>query len=416
MAQLSTSIPKLHWRLMPTLLMMYVLAFLDRANIGFAKTGFQADAGIGDAAFAFGAGIFFVGYALLEVPSNLILHRVGARRWMARIMVTWGLVSAATAFVHSPISYYAVRFALGIAEAGFFPGVIYYLTTWYPRSARAQSYGIFYFGAPLALTFGGPLSGQLVGHDAFGLHGWQVMFIVEGLLASLGGIVVWFALSDSPAKAPWLAADEKAVLLDALAHDERENPRSHDPWSALRDRRVLYFALVYFLYELSFYGLTFYLPAQISKLTGMNIGLEVGVISAIPWACAIAGAALIPRWCDARDNARGVGAITMVIAGLALIASVLASPLGALIALSVAATALTVAPPLFWTMPSRILGGAGAAGGIALINSIGNLGGFVGPNLRTWVDIGMGSHSAGMIAVGVMTLGCALTFAVAPRR
>ena len=158
--QLSRILPKLHLRLMPTLLMMYVLAFLDRANIGFARAGFQADAGIGDAAYAFGASIFFVGYALLEVPSNLILHRVGARLWLARIMVTWGLVSAATAFVHSPLGFYAIRFLLGIAEAGFFPGVIYYLTLWYPAAARARSVGLFYYGAPLALTFGGPLSGS----------------------------------------------------------------------------------------------------------------------------------------------------------------------------------------------------------------------------------------------------------------
>jgi MFS family permease len=420
MAQLSNISPKLlsklHWRLMPTLLMMYVLAFLDRANIGFAKAGFQADAGIGDAAFAFGASIFFVGYALLEVPSNLILHRVGARIWMSRIMVTWGLVSAATAWVHSPLTYYLIRFALGVAEAGFFPGVIYYLTTWYPRSSRARSIGIFYYGAPLALTFGGPISGLLVGHDAFGMHGWQVMFIVEGLAASLGGIAVLFLLKDSPAKAPWLTADEKSVLLEALVQDERENPRSHDPWAALRDKRVLFLCMVYFLLEIGFYGLTFYLPSQISKLMGMAIGLEVGFVSAIPWALALVCVTLIPRWCDARDNARGIGAITLAVAGLALAVSAVATPLTALVALSVAAAALIVAPCLFWTLPSRILGGAAAAGGIGLINAIGNLGGFVAPNLRAWVDIGLNSHSAGMVALGLMTLIGACTFAVAPRR
>jgi MFS family permease len=416
MAQLSNVIPKLHWRLMPTLLMMYVLAFLDRANIGFAKAGFQADAGIGGAAFAFGAGIFFVGYAVLEVPSNLILHRIGARLWMARIMVTWGLVSAATALVHSPLTYYLIRFALGIAEAGFFPGVIYYLTTWYPRSSRARSIGLFYYGAPLALTFGGPLSGLLVAHDAFGLHGWQVMFIVEGLAASLGGIAVLFLLKDSPAKAPWLTADEKSVLLEALAQDERENPRSHDPWAALHDRRVLFLCMVYFLLEIGFYGLTFYLPSQIAKLTGMAIGLKVGFISAIPWALALVCITVIPRWCDARDNARGIGAITLAIAGVALAVSAVATPLTALVALSIAAAALIVAPCLFWTLPSRILGGAAAAGGIGLINAVGNLGGFVAPNLRAWVDIGLNSHSAGMAGLGLMTLVGACTFAVAPRR
>ena len=421
MAQLSNIIPKLpisklHWRLMPTLLMMYVLAFLDRANIGFAKQGFQADAGIGDAAFAFGAGVFFVGYALLEVPSNLILHRIGARIWMSRIMVTWGLVSAATALVHSPLTYYLIRFALGVAEAGFFPGVIYYLTTWYPRAARARSIGLFYYGAPLALTLGGPLSGLLVAHDAFGLHGWQIMFIVEGLAASLGGIAVLFLLKDSPAKAPWLTPDEKTVLLEALAQDERENPRSHDPWQALRDGRVLYLAMVYFLLEIGFYGLTFYLPAQVSKLMGVAIGLEVGLITAIPWVLALICVTIIPRWCDARDNARGIGAITLAVAGVALAVSALATPLIAFCALSVAAAALIVAPCLFWTLPSRILGGAAAAGGIGLINAIGNLGGFVAPNLRAWVDIGLNSHSAGVVGLGIMTVIGACTFAVAPRR
>lgn len=415
-ARLSNIIPKLHRRLMPTLLMMYVLAFLDRANVGFAREGFAADAGIGDAAFAFGAGLFFVGYALLEVPSNLILHRIGARRWMARIMVTWGLVSAATAFVHDPMGYYAVRFALGIAEAGFFPGVIYYLTMWYPRMARARSIGIFYYGAPLALSLGGPLSGALVAHDAFGLHGWQVMFLVEGLAASLGGIAVLFLLKDNPARAPWLDADEKTVLLEALAEDERENPRRHDVWGALRDGRVLFLSLTYFLLEIGFYGLTFYLPSQVAKLLGTSIGFEVGLVSAIPWAFALLCVTLIPRWCDRKDNARGVGAIALGLAGVALAVSAVAPPPVALAALSVAAAALIVAPCLFWTLPSRILGGAAAAGGIGLINSIGNLGGFVAPNPRAWADIALASHSAGLVSLGLMTVLGAIAFSVAPTR
>lgn len=413
--QLSNVISKLHWRLMPTLLMMYVLAFLDRANVGFAREGFQHDAAIGDAAFAFGASIFFVGYALLEVPSNLILHKVGARLWMARIMVTWGLVSAATAFVHDPMGYYAVRFALGIAEAGFFPGVIFYLTYWYPQSARARSIGIFYYGAPLALSLGGPLSGALVAHDAFGLHGWQVMFIIEGLLASLGGIAVLFLLKDSPAKAPWLDAGEKGVLLDALADDERRNPRQHDVWAALRDGRLMYLALTYFLLELGFYGLTFYLPSQVAKALGTTIGTEVGLVSAIPWLCALACVTIIPPWCDRRDNARCVGAITLGIAGIALAVSAVGSPTVALVALSVAAAALIVAPCLFWTLPSRILGGAAAAGGIGLINAIGNLGGFVAPNLRAWLDIALNSHAAGLIGLGIGTVAGAACLAFAPR-
>ncbi|HWY66533.1 MAG TPA: MFS transporter [Rhizomicrobium sp.] len=416
MAQLSSILPKLHLRLMPTLLMMYVLAFLDRANVGFAKTGLAMDVGIGDAAFAFGASIFFVGYAVLEVPSNLILHKVGARRWMARIMITWGLVSAANAFVQSPASFYGVRFLLGIAEAGFFPGVIYYLTYWYPTSARARSVGLFYYGAPLALSLGGPLSGQLVAHDAFGLHGWQIMFLIEGVMASIGGIAVLFLLKDRPEQAPWLDAEEKAVLHAALTEDEggREHP---GVLRTLRDSRILFLALVYFLVEMGFYGLTFYLPAQVAKLLGASIGLKVGLVTTLPWICALIAVTLVPPWCDRKGNARGIGALATAISGVALAVSALApSPLVALIALCVAAAGLIVAPALFWTLPTGLLGGAAAAGGIALINSIGNLGGFVAPNLRAWLDIGFHSSSAGLIGFGVGTVIGAACFAVAPQK
>jgi MFS family permease len=416
MAQLSSILPKLHLRLMPVLLMMYVMAFLDRANVSFAKAGLAADVGIGNAAFAFGASIFFVGYAVLEVPSNLALHRFGARRWMARIMITWGIVSAANAFVTGPNSFYAVRFLLGMTEAGFFPGVIYYMTYWYPTSARARSVGLFYYGAPLALTFGGPISGMLVAHDAFGLHGWQVMFLIEGLLASLGGIAVLFLLHDRPEQAPWLNADEKVVLRAALAEDE--GAREHlGVLKALRDGRVLYLALVYFLVEMGFYGLTFYLPTQVARLLGTGIGLKVGLVTSLPWICALIAVTLVPPWCDRKGNARGIGALTAAIAGIALAVSALTpSPLVALIALCVAAAGLIVSPALFWTLPTRLLGGAAAAGGIALINAIGNLGGFAAPNLRAWLDALFANNSAGLLGLGAVCVLGACCFAFAPRQ
>ena len=253
-------------------------------------------------------------------------------------------------------------------------------------------------------------------HDAFGLHGWQIMFIIEGLMASLGGIAVLFLLKDGPAKAPWLSADEKQTLLAALADDEsqRESPTV---WRTLRDPRVLFLALVYFLVQMGFYGLTFYLPSQVAKLLGANMGLKVGLVSALPWVCALIAVTLIPRWCDRRDNARGTGAIAAAAAGLALMVSALtASPLVALIALCVAAAGLIVAPALFWTLPTRILTGAAAAGGIGLINAIGNLGGFVAPNLRAWLDIGFNSHSAGLVGLALVTTIGAIFFAAAPRK
>ena len=419
-AQLSRIPPKLlsklHWRLMPTLLMMYVLAFLDRSNVSFAKMGLAADAGVGETAFAFGASIFFLGYAFLEVPSNLILHRVGARVWLARIMVTWGLVSAACAFVHTPFQFYAVRFLLGITEAGFFPGVILYMTYWYPTSSRASSVGLFYYGSPLALTLGGPISGQIVAHEAFGLHGWQIMFLIEGLLASLGGIAVLFLLKDRPEKAAWLDADEKQVLLTALRTDE-DRREEITVWQSLRDSRVLYLALVYFLLEMGFYGLTFYVPAQVAKMLGTSIGLEVGFVSAIPWACALVATTVIPPWCDRRGNSRGIGALALARSGLGLAGSALAtSPLVALIALSVAACGLVIAPALFWTLPTSLLRGAAAASGIGLINSIGNLGGFAAPNLRAWLDVFLNSHSAGLIGLGIICVIGGTLFSFAPRK
>jgi len=414
-AQLSGIITKLHLRLMPVLLMMYVMAFLDRANVGFAKQGLEANAGIDNAAFAFGASIFFIGYAVLEVPSNLILHRVGARVWMSRIMVTWGLISAATAFVTTPHTYYVARFLLGMAEAGFFPGVIYYLTYWYPSSARARSVGMFFYGAPLALTFGGPLSGQLVAHDAFGLHGWQVMFIVEGLAASLGGIAVLFLLKDGPQKAAWLTDDEKQVLQAELQKDNATREHS-SVMRTLRNPRVLFLALVYLLIQAGFYGLTFFLPTQIASLLGTNVGLKVGLVSAIPWAAALVAVTIIPRWCDARGNARGVGAMALGISGCALAASALtSSPWLAMIALTVAASGLIVAPALFWTLPTGILGGAAAAGGIGLINALGNLGGFAAPNLRAWLDAMFANHIAGLLGLCLVCLIGACCYAVAPR-
>jgi MFS family permease len=414
---LSRLIPKLNARLMPTLLMMYVLAFLDRSNVGFAKAALQADAGIGYTAYAFGASIFFVGYAVLEVPSNLILHRVGARRWLARIMITWGVVSAAQAFVQGPMSFYAVRFLLGVAEAGFFPGVILYLTYWYPTSARGRSVGMFYYGAPIALTLGSPLSGLLVAHEWLGLHGWQVMFIIEGLMASLGGVAVLFLLRDRPIDAEWLDDGEKQVLIDAFAEDERKAPRqTAGVWRTLRNPRVLYLSVVYFMAEIGFYGLTFFLPAQVSKALGKSIGLEVGIVSALPWAAAILAVTIVPRFCDRRGNHRAVGALMLLAGGAGLALSGLtASPLIVIASLCVAAAGLNLTCALFWSLPTALLGGAAAAAGIGLINAIGNLGGFVAPNLRAWLEGLFASPSAGLLGLALACLVGSCLFALAPR-
>ncbi|ACL61390.1 MFS transporter [Methylobacterium nodulans] len=394
-------------RLVPFLLLMYVLAFLDRANIGFAKQAFQASAGISDAAYALGAGLFFLTYALFEVPSNLIMHRVGARLWMARIMVTWGLISAAMMFTSGELSFYALRLLLGAAEAGFFPGVILYLTYWFPQRTRGQIMGLFYFGAPIAFIFGSPLSGLLLELDGMGgLHGWQWMFMVEGLLASVVGVWAYFYLDDKPADARWLPAAEKQALSAAIAQEEKlKTAHGHSGVAALLAKpRMLHFLAIYFLIQMSVYGVIFYLPSQVAALLGKKVGLEVGLVTAIPWICALIAAYLLPRLADREGNHRTLGAMTLAVSGLGIAISAGSAPLTALAALCFAAAGFIAVQPLFWTFPTGYLGGVAAAGGIALINALGALGGFVAPNVKAWADLSFGSPQAGLYVLACTTL------------
>ena len=405
-------------RLIPFLLLMYVLAFLDRANVGFAKQALHDVVGISDAAFAFGASIFFIAYVLLEIPSNLAMYKVGARAWMCRIMVTWGLVSASTMFVHGSTSFYTLRFILGACEAGFFPGVILYLTYWFPDRTRAKVMGLFYFGAPLAFMFGSPLSGYLLHFDGvFGLHGYQWMFMLEGLAATAVGVWAYFYLDDRPADASWLDADEKREL-SAVLQDEQSSKISHGPHgvrSALTDRTVLYFGLVYFLIQMGVSVVVFYLPTFVGKLLGTGPNALVGFVVAIPWTCALIATFAVPRWAARGNRLVFFGSSSLLVAATAMVISAGGSPLISMIALCLAVAGLWAVQPIFWSMLTNYLGGMAAVSGVAMVNTIGNIGNFVSPNVKTWADASFASSVAGLILLSGVVALAALLFVGARR-
>ncbi len=416
---LAGAVRKAAGRLLPFLLLLYVLAFLDRANVGFVKETLLAETGLSEAAYAFGAGVFFAGYALLEVPSNLILHRIGARVWLCRIMVSWGFVSAAMMFAWTPAVFCALRFLLGVAEAGFFPGVILYLTYWFPSRTRGRMMGLFYFGAPLAFIFGGPLSGLLFEcQGRLGLRGWQWMFLVEGLAAVAAGAWTFWHLPNRPAEAPWLSEAERQALQEAVeAEDAAKQPHSpRQLWAALANSRVLHLAVLYLLIQVSVYGVTFDLPAQVERLLDRRAGFEVGLVTAIPWVCALGAAWVVPAWAMHTGWRRAIaaGALLAAAGGIALSASG-SAPL-ALLALCVAAAGFIGVQPVFWSFPTDEWTGVAAAGAIALINSFGALGGFLAPNLRVWAERGLGFPGAGACVLAGTTLaGAALVLLLRPR-
>jgi MFS family permease len=413
---LDRAIRRARLRLVPFLLLMYVLSFLDRANIGFAKESFQASTAISDAAYALGAGLFFLTYSVFEIPSNLIMHRVGAKLWMCRIMVSWGLISAAMAFVTGEFSFYVLRLLLGAAEAGFFPGVILYLTYWFPNHVRGQIMGLFYFGAPAAFILGGPLSGLLLEMHGFGgLLGWQWMFLIEGLLAAAVGVWAYSYLNNVPADAKWLPEPERQALAAAIEREDEERRRDGPAAVSklIANPRVVLFVAIYFLIQMSVYGVIFYLPTQVAALLGRKIGFEVGLVTAIPWICAMVVTFLMSRLADRtrRHRSLAVGALLASAAGIAVSAD--SPPLLALFALCLAASGFIAAQPLFWTFPTNYLGGVAAAGGIALINALGALGGFVAPNVKTWAESHFESSVAGLYLLALTTIaGAVLLLAI----
>ncbi len=393
-------------RLLPFLLLMYVIAFIDRTNIGFAEESLEVHAGLSTAAYAFGAGLFFIGYAVFEVPSNLIMHKVGARWWMARIMITWGIIASLFMVTTGPTMFYILRFLLGVAEAGFFPGVILYLTYWFPRRRRAQATALFYMGLPVANILGGPLSGGLMELDGFlGLWGFQWMFLIEGLIAVAVGVIAFFYLTDRPRNARWLTEEERTELQATLDAEsaQKEEARPLTWWRALLNGRILYFCFVYFTIQLSVYGLTFFLPQQIAGIAGRDVGLVVGLLFTIPWVVGLAANFFSGRFADRTGRYRDVATVLLIVSGVGLLMTGLfTQPVVVMLGLCLAAVGFCSAQPIFWNIPTSYLSGAALASSIGLINGVGNLGGFVAPNLRVWVVSTVGTEAAGLLMLATM--------------
>jgi MFS family permease len=416
---LSSAIARAMRRLTPFLMAMYVVSFLDRANIGFAKQALAASVGISESTYALGAGLFFISYSLCGFPSNLILHKIGAKFWISFLMVGWGLASMATMFVQGATSFYLLRLLLGVLEAGFFPGAILYLTYWFPNRVRGHILGLFYLGVPLALIIGGPLSGLLLDmHPLASFQNWQWMFLVEGFMAVALGFVAFGFLDNKPANARWLPAGEKQALEEELANEEQQR-RAAGPAQLLpmlRDLHVLGFVLIYALIQMSVYGAIFYLPAEVSALLHKPAGLQVGLVTAIPWLCALAAVYWLPGTADRFRNHRQLAALALLIAGLASFVFPTAGPFLGLAMLSVAVSGFIAVQPLFWTFPTSYMADRAKAGGIALIGS-GNLGGFIAPNLKVWADNYFHSPRAGLYLLAAITISnAALIFFTVNRR
>jgi len=403
---------KVGWRLLPFLLLLYIVAWLDRVNISIAAVHMNTDLGFSKTVYGFGAGVFFVSYALFELPSNLILARVGARIWIARIMITWGVLSISMLFVSGPTSYYVLRFLLGLAEAGFLPGIIYYLGNWYPSTSRARAVSWFMLAIPLAPVIGGPLGGLILGLDGWhGLEGWQWLFLIEGLPAVFLGVVVLFYLTDEPADARWLEPDEREWLAATVRGEQAAAERRHglSLGQALRHPTVLLLCLILFACQLGSYGLQFWVPQIVQGMAGFT-NLEIGLISAIPYVAAAIGMVALGASSDRSGERLLHVAIPTVVGAIGFVVSAFyTSPVPGMIALSIAAVGVISTRGPFWALPSKFLTGRAAAGGIALINLFASISGFVASYVVGYLTDLTGSYAAGLLFLAfVMLLGALL--------
>jgi D-galactonate transporter len=400
------TVGKVSSRLVPFLILCYFVAYLDRVNVSFAALTMNKDVGLSASAFGFGAGVFFLAYFLFEVPSNLFLERFGARKWIARIMFTWGLLSGAMAFVSGEYSFFTLRALLGVAEAGFFPGIIFYLTLWFPALYRARIIGYFMAAIPLSTVIGAPMSGVLLGLDGvLGFKGWQWLFLVEAAPALVLSVVVYFYLPDRPSDADWLLAEERTWLIGRLDEERRrrDSVRHYSVTEALFNPKVLALSIVYFGCVAVNYGLSFFLP-QIVKEFGVS-NLQAGFISALPYAVGLAGIVWWGRRSDRLLERRFHLAFPLFLASAGIgLSTVFDDPALKMTSFCIAGFGIFANLPVFWTFPTAFLSGAAAAGGIAMINSIGNLAGFGGPYAMGRLKDLTGTYTVGLLSLSAVGL------------
>jgi MFS transporter, ACS family, tartrate transporter len=407
----SVTLGKVTLRLIPLLFILYIVAWLDRVNVGFAGLQMNSDLGFSSAAFGFGSGVFFLGYCLFEVPSNLVLHRVGARRWISRIMISWGAISTAMMFVRTAPTFYVLRFLLGAAEAGFFPGVVYYLSHWYPEGQRARAIAAFMTAVPVSGVIGGPLSGALLSlNGLFGLAGWQWLFLVEGIPAILLGVIVFVYLTDRPETADWLSSAEKDWLVSTLAA-ERSSRHGTLPigiLAALTNPTIWHLGIIFLCAAIGFYGYSFWAPLVVKSLTessDLGVGVILGAISAVTIICMILNSA----HSDRSDERPLHVAVALLISGAGFFGcAALPQPILAVFFLALVPIGHCAAYGPFWSMPSRFLTGAPAAAGIALVVTIANVGGLVGPTIIGAMKDRFGTHGPAFMLLG----GCAIVGAL----
>ena len=392
-------------RLIPFLFLLYIVAYLDRINVGFAALQMNAALGFSATVYGFGAGIFFLSYVLFEIPSNVILARVGARLWIARIMISWGLVSSAMMFVRSASGFYTLRFLLGLAEAGFFPGLIFYLTRWFPARERARTVAAFMTATLIAGVIGGPISGALLSlHGAGGLDGWQWLFLLEGVPSIVLGVTVLKVLADRPEEATWLSDPERGTLVECLREDQAVQ-RIETTGGALRNRRTWLLALVYFTIPVTLYGISFFLPQMLKTASGSS-DFIVGLLSAVPYAAGAIAMVIVGRHSDRTHERRWHVLVPALVsaAGLAL-STASTGTAWSVVTLSIAMAGLASMFGPFWALTTSTMGGVGAAASIALVNSVGNTGGFVGPYLLGAINDRTHSFAIGLLAIAVMLAG-----------